>query len=853
MANVRHSRNLFTRHDGGPMCFSLIPCAERKEIREMIEYGGGMLMQPGVNPQAIKLVPTVSTTAAADSNERIFSTEFVRECAKRDLLLPLRNFSVDVSRSSSEDVQDESETMCQPGALRSIRVRREFSLGEDISIAKFMAKERGLVRGNAIYKRLERSGTAGKHTWQSLKERYLKKIYPMRHLFESPACDQPRGPRANGRVDGCGTPVHSRDETLESPSQRSQDVQNSSSSMVATPSVAIDVEEPVVSTCSSQAVPETDYDALCDTSSCPQDSPGEFGTTQPFVPMLSGTTDDIPHGKLPVRQVAVQDRNSTEPFVPRLSWEGSISPKSPLQAPDNTPSCEFDGSTEPFVVTSSGEEAKEVAPQSDSSEAPDNSSSETVIIETPADSSSERSGVFRHSAAVRSTSSMQSPYLQRDGHWPSLSNLCDSPGDLELLQGRVAERSSQNAPGTLGDPQLASFTDFPSDSQFDQLTSVPNAQTFTEDSSYASLGVSQSRHGRCTRTGIVSGQRRLPSSAKDSEEQDFSLKKGNTHCSRASLVQSSRIPGSGCCTGLEPTSDRTVVSSDEYETATSKSGSPLRSAVGSLLDLLVSDPSLSPKPKVKVVRPIILSKLQHHSQCSQQVPAGHKDWSPSLLDNRDCEMETEAPQLSVKLDSVMSSDMSMTLGAQAGEIWDRSRDGGQPGSPCRLVRQRMSSAETMLEQEDSEMECEQPGPSGTMLPCGATVAPSAGDDSDSCDSAIVRKQKTGRPVRAMVIVSSDDDEDAAPKRPRRLDKGMLEQHQRNLQLMVDAKKRIENKWHKQRRHKRCPSDCSCPQSPYYAALLRLLVRTRAILAFHNSLDADSRACATALMSELVER
>lgn len=848
MANVvTHSRNLFTRYDGGPMCFSLIPCAERKEIREIIEYGGGMLVQPGVNPRAIRLVPA-GATVSVDDRDPVFSTEFVRECSKRDLLLPLRNFAVE-ARSSSledgvEDIDDEGEAAHRVRGLRSIRLRRDFSLGEDISIAKFMAKDPGPIGGNEVYKRLERSGLAGKHSWQALKERYLKKIYPMRHLFESPAITKPQRLR--------GTLAHPHDKNRACPPPESWNVPGTSGSGVPTPRAAADADEqnsPATSTCSSHVVPETDYDALCDESPRLRNSSNELGTTQPFVPSLSGSVDDVSHGKPPESQEAVHD-HSTETFVPRLSLEGSISTKLP-----DTPGFDLYGDSEPFDVTSLEGQA---ASPSDSLEVPEETSSGTVVDETPTDGSSEHSSMFAPLATAPRVSSSQALHLHREGGGPSLSELCCSPGDLELLRGKLSELASHDMPESQGNPHLASFPEFPSGTQGRRPTPEPDpklldAQVFAGEDSSSVLPRALQCGSERPRTAVVLGQRRPLGFPEDGAEQEPSVRKTSMACSRAALAPSSQIPSSSGQAWSQPTPDRTYQSSGEYETASSKSASPSRAAIESLLDLLTGEnsPPSSLRQKVKVVSPIASSRLQQFSLHPLHATTGKKDWSPSLLSDKDHEMEVDP----LPPTTGSSSDMSLTLGAEAKDIWDRSRDVGRRESPHRAVRRSVSPPGAVLEREGSPVECEQPGPSGASVPDGAAVSSGEDDDLDSCDSVIVRKGKTAKSRRAVIDVSSssDDDEGAASRQQQPLDKEVLKQHQRNLQLMLDAKKKTEQKWRKQRPHRRCPPNCSCPQSAHHAELLRLLTRTRAILAFHDSLDADPEACASALLSELIER
>ncbi|KAK8771251.1 hypothetical protein V5799_025505 [Amblyomma americanum] len=180
MPKKQRSRALFAKADGSPMLFSLVPCSERKEIRELIEYGGGVLVQPEKVPDAIRLVP--SSVTVTDSSDDLFSANYIRACAKSDKLLRLIEFKIPMAPA----VVDASDSKTR--RLHSTRSRREYTLGEEIAIAEFVAKKPGVhVHGNAVYKEMASAGVVpGKHSWQSLKEHYLKNIFPVKHLYESP-------------------------------------------------------------------------------------------------------------------------------------------------------------------------------------------------------------------------------------------------------------------------------------------------------------------------------------------------------------------------------------------------------------------------------------------------------------------------------------------------------------------------------------------------------------------------------------------------------------------------------------------------------------------------------------------
>ncbi|KAL3223633.1 hypothetical protein MRX96_027302 [Rhipicephalus microplus] len=183
MACKPHRQALFVKADGGPMYFEMVPCPERKEIRQLILDGGGVLLQPGKNPNAVHLVP--SSIATIQGPEDVFSANYIRACCGSDKLFPLKEFKIP---RAPEFVAIDNADDTKERKLRSVRSRSEYTLGDQIAMAKYVAKAPNVrVRGNQVYKEMATAGVVpGAHSWQSLKEHYLKKILPWKHLYESP-------------------------------------------------------------------------------------------------------------------------------------------------------------------------------------------------------------------------------------------------------------------------------------------------------------------------------------------------------------------------------------------------------------------------------------------------------------------------------------------------------------------------------------------------------------------------------------------------------------------------------------------------------------------------------------------
>lgn len=184
MAYHKHSKTLFMEN-GEPLCFSMVPCLERAEIRCIIEHGGGKLVRPSTSEDAIKLVPSSATYTEYPAST--LYSKYVRDCASRNELLPRDEYYIKPDKGPT--LQSEGGKC---GSLRVVRQRLEYTIDEERAIAKYVEenKEAMSIRGNKLYKTMEKENIVPRHTWQSLKEHYIKKILPRIKLLlpsEEPA------------------------------------------------------------------------------------------------------------------------------------------------------------------------------------------------------------------------------------------------------------------------------------------------------------------------------------------------------------------------------------------------------------------------------------------------------------------------------------------------------------------------------------------------------------------------------------------------------------------------------------------------------------------------------------------
>ncbi|XP_064460516.1 mediator of DNA damage checkpoint protein 1-like [Ornithodoros turicata] len=195
MESYDHSSTLFTKK-GEPLYFSMVPCPERSDIRQIIEHGGGELVQPSRVENTIRLVP--SGTSYADHPRSTLYCAYIRDCASKNVLLPRKKYLIKPVESGRPRNEKPEK-----GKLRVVKQRLEYTIAEQVAMAKYVIENQKTmsVHGNKLYKAMEKDGVVPRHTWQSLKEHYIKKILPRVHSIvprEQPdgwvTKDRPAGP-----------------------------------------------------------------------------------------------------------------------------------------------------------------------------------------------------------------------------------------------------------------------------------------------------------------------------------------------------------------------------------------------------------------------------------------------------------------------------------------------------------------------------------------------------------------------------------------------------------------------------------------------------------------------------------
>lgn len=176
-APAGRSRQLFLWDDGRPMRFYVRPGLTKLRLAPLLLAGGGRLcriQEPGavLLAQPGEVVPGGAVSA-----------EYVTECVERNQRLPLEPFRLPAAPPAP------------PAA--SPRGRLAFTEAEDAALLQAVRGRGGRrVGGRTLWKELEGAGLT-RHTWQAMRDRYLRHLRPL-HGGELGTADGGRGGRGGG-------------------------------------------------------------------------------------------------------------------------------------------------------------------------------------------------------------------------------------------------------------------------------------------------------------------------------------------------------------------------------------------------------------------------------------------------------------------------------------------------------------------------------------------------------------------------------------------------------------------------------------------------------------------------------
>ncbi|XP_004437154.1 PREDICTED: telomeric repeat-binding factor 2-interacting protein 1 [Ceratotherium simum simum] len=181
-----HSSTLFVREDGSSMSFYVRPSPAKRRLSTLILHGGGTLCRVQ-EPGAVLLAQPGEALAEASGD--FISTQYILDCVERNERLELEPYRLGPApaadqapetKPGAEGAAPGPEPEPQPHTGRIV-----FTDSDDLAILTYVkenARSPSSVTGNALWKALEKSALT-QHSWQSLKDRYLKRLRGQEHKY----------------------------------------------------------------------------------------------------------------------------------------------------------------------------------------------------------------------------------------------------------------------------------------------------------------------------------------------------------------------------------------------------------------------------------------------------------------------------------------------------------------------------------------------------------------------------------------------------------------------------------------------------------------------------------------------
>ncbi|XP_067127617.1 uncharacterized protein [Centruroides vittatus] len=197
MPDFGHSEVLFTQ-ESKPMKFYMRPCSEKQRLKPAIEHGGGMLTSKWTEG-IYRLIPSDSKRIT----ETGISSKFIDDCIERNRLLDMSDYEIKSNNAAISDISDDDSKYEIRTTARCTRTRKEYTHQDDKLIIGYVLKTKGYndVKGRRYWREMQDRKVLPQRTWQSLKERFIKRIIPNIHTFDLDPKQRKALLRPFGRVD----------------------------------------------------------------------------------------------------------------------------------------------------------------------------------------------------------------------------------------------------------------------------------------------------------------------------------------------------------------------------------------------------------------------------------------------------------------------------------------------------------------------------------------------------------------------------------------------------------------------------------------------------------------------------
>ncbi|XP_036919485.1 telomeric repeat-binding factor 2-interacting protein 1 [Sturnira hondurensis] len=181
-----HSSTLFVREDGSSMSFYVRPSPAKRRLSTLILHGGGTLCRVQ-EPGAVLLAQPGE--AAAEASGDFISTQYILDCVERNERLALEAYRLGLAPVADPAPETKPGAQAEGAAAATERQpptgRIAFTDADDVAILTYVkenARSTSSVTGNALWKAMEKSALT-QHSWQSLKDRYLKHLRGQEHKY----------------------------------------------------------------------------------------------------------------------------------------------------------------------------------------------------------------------------------------------------------------------------------------------------------------------------------------------------------------------------------------------------------------------------------------------------------------------------------------------------------------------------------------------------------------------------------------------------------------------------------------------------------------------------------------------
>lgn len=177
-----HSSTLFVRGDGSAMSFYVRPSPVKRRLSTLILHGGGTVCRVQ-EPGAVLLAQPGEALAEASGD--FISTQYILDCVERNERLELEAYRLGLTEQAPDaqpGASTEGSTELEPQPLTG---RLAYTDADDVAILTYVkenARSPNSVTGNALWKAMEKSSLT-QHSWQSLKDRYLKHLRGQEHKY----------------------------------------------------------------------------------------------------------------------------------------------------------------------------------------------------------------------------------------------------------------------------------------------------------------------------------------------------------------------------------------------------------------------------------------------------------------------------------------------------------------------------------------------------------------------------------------------------------------------------------------------------------------------------------------------